>query len=386
MKFIDKVLSDCYCQTYVIIDANEKEELLDLCKEEVLVTINYDFVKDTIFKYNTKKNEISENSEKLINKYFINEISTKLEEYITDKNLIFASDVNHSIIGNLNDNNPITIIFSYCYFKKSFNMKLPKVKIYENPMPKHFIYQVINEILIALKEYDLKESSIVDDLSEVLVDYLNENTLEEQKDYLVDVRNFAREHHLSNDELDGLGVGTYYLINDSLENYTITIKKIYEKQLHVLDDRIVKKMDLFDLDSKQVFIYRLNKFFCRQKMINSALDVILSAFAKVNDYNIDKYVLQHYQIAYDENKTIKEQLTSEQYRLLCNKFTSAWIYGIHHVDDDIIDYEIMMEYQMKKLISPQESKEDFEEFYNSCYSLLVIYDFCVTRGLIERKR
>lgn len=384
MKFIDKVISDCYRQTYVIVDYREKNEILDLCREEILASTHFEFLKGSIFKYDSNNIEIVQNIDKEIQNSFIFEITLKLEQYVAEKNIVFASDLNKSLLGSLSDNNPITIIFSYCYSKKGSQINIPELTIYENKVPNYYIEQVINEILITLHEYELIESNKVDDLSEILIDFKNEDTFEEKNDYLVDVRKFTRDENFASDDFDGLGTGTYYLFNQDSENYTITIKKIYEKQLHNLDDKIVKKMELIGIESKKQFLEYLNKYFGRTKIINSGFEIIFNEFAKVNHYTIDKYVLKHFQIEYDENKTIEEQLTSEQYNMLSNKFVSAWIYANHLVDDSIVDYDIMVEYGIKKLLNQQESIEDFADFYETTYSVLVIYDFCVSVGLIER--
>ena len=223
MKFLAKKISESYYQTYIILTAKEKHNIVEEVKRNIFELKRKAIEEELKTLSNLKNKQSYEISFKEINelKIMLDNISIdtmifeddEIEEEIYN-NLMYnfmehadylkiapTLDRDCSLIGNLYDDNSITIIFSYCYIPYDFNLVLPNKK----GNPYLFTYKDVDmiqtEILLAKNYFDLIETEIVTDFSDLLFDISSSNY--NNKDVCLDINKIESEYAIDRDNLIG---------------------------------------------------------------------------------------------------------------------------------------------------------------------------------------
>ena len=200
MKFIDKKISDSYYQVYIIFDLKEKKSILNSIKEE-LVYLKKEELKDQIKLYNSinkngnssysfeKIKELKQQMDNMTikNTTFTNEemqgyvddyLQKDLVNHIEKLNIIPTLAYESTIIGNMNDNNPLTMVYSFSYIPKSFEMKFPKMKGNSYLFTSKDIDMIQTELLISNKMFNKRRVLYSTEFSDLTFSYISRALLQ----------------------------------------------------------------------------------------------------------------------------------------------------------------------------------------------------------------
>ena len=163
-----------------------KEELVYLKKEELKDQIklynsinkngnsSYSFEKIKELKQQmdnmTIKNTTFTNEE--MQGYVDDYLQKDLVNHIEKLNIIPTLAYESTIIGNMNDNNPLTMVYSFSYIPKSFEMKFPKMKGNSYLFTSKDIDMIQTELLISNKMFNKRRVLYSTEFSDLTFSYM----------------------------------------------------------------------------------------------------------------------------------------------------------------------------------------------------------------------
>ena len=263
MKYFDKKISESYFQIYLILDSKEKKELVNKIKTKILDDYKKN-IKNQIYIYkNINRKSNTQMSFEMINKLQSNYNNLTIESHIFDSNKIeeeiynelIYHVINHmdelriaqvfnmenSMIGKIDDNNSLTIIYSFCYVSFDYDLKLPKRKGNAYLFTNQDIDMIQTELLIANHFYKLVEVDRSSEFSDILFSYVSENKIEEDK--YMDISDVENQYNISRDKLIGLTEGKNIVLDNTGSLVVLLIKKINDKIVDDINDELVTKLN-----------------------------------------------------------------------------------------------------------------------------------------------
>ena len=199
MKFIDKKISESYFQIYIILSSKEKNQLVKNAKKEMLYTKKEQLQEQINIYKNINKTSNSDSSKEKLNilkeelsnlninsnKYAYKEIQElmcdellpEIFDHMDENHLIQVFDKELSIIGSLDDNNPLTMIYSFCYIRDDYEIIYPTTKGNEYFFTEKDIDMLQTELLIMNKLYTKEFGEKVTEFSDLVFSYFNESDI-----------------------------------------------------------------------------------------------------------------------------------------------------------------------------------------------------------------
>jgi len=401
MKFIDKKVSDSYYQIYILLDSKEKKEIVTSIKEQLLITKKEELKKQIELFKNINKSSNTEQSLDKLNKLkeelkllTINNMSYKssdLESYISDyiqKDVInhtesldiiqiFSQD--NSFIGNFNDNNPLTIVYSFCYVPKDYEITYPKNKGNAYLFTSRDVDMIQTEMLIANKFYDKHKVLYSTEFSDLQFSYMCEDDM--KFNLYMDISEIEGKFQIDRSELIGLERNKYLVKNKDNQDCIINIKEIYDKNVMELTDEIVKKINYLNTKTVKELRKKIEEIYSFIYNINSNVTSILQALTKINDFNIDNYVLEHL-----KKISNLEEIDEQTYEEMKLNFVTGYIFGV--CDVNIENYYFYLEEEYKLLYRVKKPEDDltFEEYFNMKAPYYALYEFFRQKNLVTERR
>lgn len=400
MKFIDKKVSNSYYQVYIILDSKEKKEIVSSIKEQLL-NLKKEELKEQIklFKsINESSNseqslDILNNLKKELNLLTIDTMNFKnsdIESYIYDyiqKDVIMhieSLDIiqifsqENNIIGNLNDNNPLTIIYSFCYISKNYNIIYPKNKGNAYLFTSKDIDMIQTEMLIANKYYNKQKVLYSTEFSDLQFSYMCEDDM--KFNLYMDISEIEGKFQIDRSELIGLERNKYLVKNKDNQNCIINIKEIYDKNVYDITDDIVKKINYLNTKTVKEFRKKIEEVYSFIYNINSNVTSILLNIARINDFNIDDYVIEHFK------KSLEiEEIDEKAYEEMKLNFVSGYIFGICDISIEKYFFYLEEEYKLLYRVKKPEDDLTFEEYFNMKAPYYALYEFFRQRNLVTER-
>ena len=399
MKFIDKRISESYCQVYIILDLKEKNSILNSIKEELLF-FKKEEIKDQIKLYSSinKNNSSVYSFEKIKmlkqqldnmnikNTTFANEeIQEYIDEYL-QKDLInhiekleiiptLAHDSN--IIGNINDNNPLTIVFSFSYIPKSFEMKYPKMKGNCYLFTSKDIDMIQTELLISNKMFNKRRVLYSTEFSDLTFSYMCEDDM--RFNLCMDISEIESKFQIDRNELIGLNRNKYLIENKLGKKCLINIDEIYDKDVYDITDEIVKQINYLNTKTIKELRKKIEEIFSFIYNVNSNVISIIQSIAKLNDFNIDDYVINHYK------KIMQTELDDKQYEEMKLSFVTAYIFGNFEINIEKYFFYIEQEYKLLYQIKRPEDEMTFEEYFSMKAPYYGLYEYFRQINLVTER-
>lgn len=400
MKFIDKKISDSYYQIYIILDSKEKKEIINLIKEELLnskkeelkdqlrlfksinATTNSAQSLEKVNNLNKELNNISINN--MI--YKTNEIESRLYEYIQkdvishteDLGVIQVFSQDNSYIGNLNDNNPITIVYSFCYVSKQYNIVYPKTKGNAYLFTSKDVDMIQTEMLIANKFYHKHKVLFSTEFSDLEFSYMCEDDM--KFNLYMDISEIEGKFQIDRSELIGLERNKYLVKNRENQNCIINIKEIYDKDVFDMNDEIAKKINYLNTKTVKELRKKIEEVYSFIYNINSNVTSILQNLVKINTFNIDNYVIEHFK-RISEIEEINDQIFEE----MKMNFVTGYIFGICDINIEKYFFYLEEEYKLLYRVKKPEDDLTFEEYFNMKAPYYALYEFFRQKNLVTER-
>lgn len=400
MKFIDKKISDTYFQIYILIDSKEKKNIINLVKNDLLVfekeqlqeqmNLYKSISKNTnseqsLEKYNKIKkdldnlniNNVSFNKEDLENglcDHILKDIIMHLEEL--DIIQVLVQDT--SIIGSLTDNNPLTVVYSFCYIPKDIKIKYPIQKGNAYLFTKKDIDMIQTEMLIANKLYKKHKVIYSTEFSDLLFSYMCEDDM--RFDLYMDISEIESKFQIDRNDLVGLQRNKYLLKNKDNQNCIISIKEIYDKDVYDITDEIVKKINYLNTKTVKELRNKIDDVFSFIYNINSNVMSILQNMAKINNFKIDNYVTEHY-------KKIMEvdEITDQIYEDIKISYITSYIFATSDITIDEYFFYLEQEYKLLYQVKKPEDEMTFDEYVNMKAPYYALYEFFRQKNLVTER-
>ena len=390
MKFIDKKISDSYYQVYIIFDLKEKKSILNSIKEE-LVYLKKEELKDQIKLYNS----INKNGNSSYSFEKIKELKQQMDN-MTIKNTTFANEemqgyvddylqkdlVNHieklniiptlayesTIIGNMNDNNPLTMVYSFSYIPKSFEMKFPKMKGNSYLFTSKDIDMIQTELLISNKMFNKRRVLYSTEFSDLTFSYMCEDDM--KFNLCMDISEIESKFQIDRNELIGLNRNKYLIKNRLGKKCLINIEEIYDKDVYDITDEIVKKINYLNTKTIKELRKKIDEVFSFIYNVNSNVVSIIQSIARINDFNIDDYVIDHYK------KIIEaDDLDDKLYEEMKLSFVTGYIFGNFEINIEKYFFYIEQEYKLLYQIKKPEDEMSFEEYFSMKAPYYGLYEY-----------
>lgn len=400
MKFIDKKISDTYFQIYILIDSKEKKNIINLVKNDLLVfekeqlqeqmNLYKSISKNTnseqsLGKYNKIKkdldnlniNNVSFNKEDLENglcDHILKDIIMHLEEL--DIIQVLVQDT--SIIGSFTDNNPLTVVYSFCYIPKDIKIKYPIQKGNAYLFTTKDIDMIQTEMLIANKLYKKHKVIYSTEFSDLLFSYMCEDDM--RFDLYMDISEIESKFQIDRNELVGLQRNKYLLKNKDNQNCIISIKEIYDKDVYDITDEIVKKIYYLNTKTVKELRNKIDDVFSFIYNINSNVMSILQNMAKINNFKIDNYVTEHY-------KKIMEvdEITDQIYEDIKISYITSYIFATSDITIDEYFFYLEQEYKLLYQVKKPEDEMTFDEYVNMKAPYYALYEFFRQKNLVTER-
>lgn len=402
MKFIDKKISDSFYQIYIIIDGKEKKEILDNIKNDILELQLEELRKQLVFYKEILKSSNSEKSNKQysdlkqkieemnidnidydtkqledsICRYIIKDIL----EHIDSLNIIQVFTNETSIIGSLNDSNPLTINYSFCYVPLNYNIKYPSIKGNGYLFTEKDVDMIQTELLISNGFYNKSKVLYITEFSDIQFSYMWES--DGLQDIYMDISEFENKFNIDKNQLIGKCRDTYLVKSEQGIEYNITIKEIYDKKVYPINDEIVSKINYLDTKTVKEFRQKIKEVFTFIYNVKSNVVSISQNIAKINDFNIDEYVKKNYCNIVGINI---DELTEEDIDDIKLSFVSAYVFANHNFMIDNYFFYIQQEYNLLFQIKQSSEEMTFEDYVNLKAPYYILYDFFRNKNLVTER-
>ena len=400
MKFIDKPISDSYYQIYIILDSKEKKEIVTYIKEQLMIPKKEELKEQIKLFKSINENSNSEQSLEKLNKLkeefkllSIDNITYKtseLESYICDYiqkdviehteslNIIQVFSQDNNFIGNISDNNPLTIVYSFCYISKNYNMKYPKTKGNAYLFTSKDIDMIQTEMLIANKFYDKHKVLYSTEFSDLHFSYMCEDDM--KLNLYMDISEIEGKFHIDRKELIGLERNKYLIKNKDNQNCIINIKEIYDKNVFDMTDEIAKKINYLNTKTTKELRKKIEEVYSYIYNINSNVTSILQNIVRINDFNIDDYVLDHF-----KKTTELESIDEQTYEEMKLNFVTNYIFGICDINIEKYFFYLEEEYKLLYRVKKPDDELTFEEYFNMKAPYYALYEFFRQKNLVTER-
>ena len=382
MKFIDTKISDSYFQIYIILNIKEKREILNKVKKELLklkkealekqINIyeniskvsNSEVSKDKLNDLKKQLKELTydtltfENHE--ISDLICQEILKDIYEHIESIGLIQVFDNEFSIIGSFEDNNNITLIYSFCYLNKTYELIYPKNKGNAYFFTNKDIDMIQTELLIYNKMYDIVSADKVSEFSDLLFSYVLDDDMRFHE--YMDISEIESKLLIDRSELIDLDRNNYLVYNTNNKKVIINIKEIYDKKVYDINDDIVRKINFENTTSVKELRKKINNIFSFIYNIKSNVFSILEAMSKLNEFPIDSYVYKHYDKQMGNNN--KFEYSEHDINEIKTAFITSYIFTQFSINIDQYLYYIEHEYNLLYKIKKMDDNLTLEEYFN----------------------
>lgn len=404
MKVIRDKVSNSYYNIYLILTRNEKNKYIDIVKrelEEMTVKSLSDKITEEWINFRREKDPITKNhiletiktlksiepigneiTDELIRTYLPSALMDFFIEDTINGDYAPCLNIEGNVIGDLSEDKTISIKYSFCYVPSNYELVNPSTK----GNPYFYSYKdtemLINEILIGTGNYSKRESLLTTEFSDILFTYIKDDKIE--KDIYKDITKVINDYNINKKDILGIARGTYNLINENQESFTIIIKDIYNKEVYELNDEIVQKLNMFQTTSVKKFREKIEEVYSRYLNINSNINSLTKRFLELNKFDIDEFVVKHYYRFKDIEDTIENS-----YKYL-DDIKRSFLYGLlidRCVDLDDLGRSIAIdEYELFKNINREESESTLMEYIFSRGPIVEIYYYLKKERLITERR
>ncbi len=402
MRFLDKRISDAYYQIYIILDPKEKNNIINKVKLSLLeiqknqfkeqisihkaLSINAKTTK-SIDKYNELLKQYDEMSidnimynSKEVEDGICNEIIQDVFEHIESLNIIQVFHHESSIIGSFDDTNPLTIIYSFCYISKDYDLKLPKSKGNVYLFTSKDIDMIQTEIMLYNKYYKVHKVLFSTEFSDLQFSYIKDDDI--QLNLYMDISEIENKFEIDRNLLVGLERKQYLLKNIYGQECLINIKEIYDKIVFDIDDEIVKKINYLNTKTVKEFRKKIEEVFSHIYNINSNVSSILQNIIKINDLNIDNYVIKFYSKLLNINNIEEDNYIMENLKL---SFVTSYLLCKNNIDISNYFFYMEQEYKMLYQIKYRSEETSLEEYMNMKAPYYSLYEYFRLNNLVTER-
>ena len=403
MKFIDKKISESYFQIYTLLSNQEKKHYIDEIKKELQESKQEELKKQiNIYKNIHKKNNsesLTQKIEKLKEQYNIlnspnykydykeielllcDKIMKDIFTHIETLNIIQIFENDFSIIGSIEDNNSLTVIYSFCYINSEYEMKFPSKKGSSYVFLDNDIDMIQTELLIKNNMYGLEKSEVVSEFSDIKLSYSNNSNV--YFDIYMDISEIEAKLQIERSQLIGLDRNKYFVYNNNKEKIEIIIKEIYDKKVYNITDDIVKKIQFENCKSAKELREKIKEIFSTVYNVKSNIFSILDNMMKINEFKIDEYVYKHY--ARQMGEDVKEHYNNDEINEIKTAFITSYIFSKYNINIDEYLYFIQQEYNL--LYKDKQSSDSYtvEEYINMRAPYYALYKFFKSKNLVTER-
>lgn len=403
MKYIDKKISDSYYQIYIILDNSEKQAIYKNVKKAYLEYKQDDLkAKLSIYKNISAKAEsslsidmIRKISQELkylsLDTIYLNEaeiaegISGELIldiiKHIDSLGLSQVFNKEVSLIGSMDDNNSITLVYSFCYVPLDYPLNLPKQKGNAYLFTSQDLEMIETEMLIGSNYYEKRSVDKVSEFSDITFTYIKGDTV--QKDVIMDVSSMELAFNIDRSKLVGLDKNTHILENNNGEVLTLIIEDISDKDIYEIDDEIVKKLNFLDTKTVKEFRDKITSIYSYVLNVNSNVMSLLKNMTKINDFQIDEYVLKHYckKVEIEYNDHVLEDNIKE----IKIGFITSLIFSKYNINIDKYVPYIQDEYELISKMKKVSGDKSFDEYFGMKAPIYALYDFFKSKNLVTER-
>lgn len=403
MKFIDKKISDTYFQLYIILDVKEKKSLITNIKNEILInqkedlkeqiniyktinkTTNTNVSKDKLNELTEKYNSLNINNleynQKEIEEKLTDEILKDIIDHISSINLIQVFQGDIQTIGSIDDNNPLTLIYSFCYISYDYNLILPKQKGNTYLFTSKDTDMIQTEMMIAQKLYTKEKVEKVSEFSDLLFSYMCRDDM--KFNLYMDISEIEHNFNIDRSELIDLDRNKYLVYNRDKEKCILNIKEIYDKQVFDITDEYVKKINFLNSRTIEELRKNIEDVYSYIYNINSNVTSILQGTIEVNDFKIDEYVKKHYFKQIDEEET--ENISNEIMDEIKLSFITSYIFSKYDINIDNYIFYLENEYKLIYRIKKNDDGKSLEEYFNMKAPYYALYEFFKQKNLVTER-
>lgn len=403
MKFIDKKISDSYFQIYIILNIKEKKEILKKIQKELIQikkeslqkqidiyeniskVSNSDVSKDKLYNLKEQLKEIKkekitfDNTE--IESLICQELLKDIYNHIETLGLIQVFDNEFSIIGSFDDNNNITLIYSFCYLDKNYELIYPKKKGNAYFFTNKDTDMIQTELLIYNKMYEKVKAEKVSEFSDLLFSYVIEDDMRFNE--YMDISAIESKLLIDRSELIDLDRNNYLVYNTNNKKVIINIKEIYDKKVYDINDDIVKKINFENTSTVKELRNKINNIFSFIYNIKSNVFSILETMSNLNNFNIDSYVYKHYNKQMcEENKC---EYSEQDINEIKTAFITSYIFTQYNINIDEYLYYIEHEYNLLYKIKNMDDNLTLEEYFNLRAPYYALYEFFKSKNLVTER-
>lgn len=403
MKFIDKKISNSYFQIYIILSSKEKCQLVKNAKKELLYTKKEQLQEQINIYKNINKTSNSDSSKEKLNtlkeqlsnlnidnqkfdsreiqELMCDELLPQIFDHMDENHLIQVFDKELSIIGSLEDNNSLTMIYSFCYIRDDYEIIYPTTKGNEYFFTEKDIDMLQTELLIMNKLYEKVTVEKVTEFSDLLFSYFNETDI--QLNLFMDINEIESTLSINRSELIGLNKDKHTVNNNNGQDVIIEILEIYDKKVFEINDDIVKKMNYENTKTVIDLRKKLKKIFSFIYNMKINVTSILDSTLDLNNFPIDDFVMKHY------FKHIKRKYTKvlKMYQIIDIKlaFFTSYVFYNYQFDLQYYVYYIEKEYDLLHKAKHPNSTLSLEDFLRMRVPHYVLYDFFKSKNLITER-
>ena len=403
MKFIDKKISDTYFQLYIILNVKEKKSLITNIKNEILInqkedlkeqiniyktinkTTNTNVSKDKLNELTEKYNSLNINNleynQKEIEEKLTDEILKDIIDHISSINLIQVFQGDIQTIGSIDDNNPLTLIYSFCYISYDYNLILPKQKGNTYLFTSKDTDMIQTEMMIAQKLYTKEKVEKVSEFSDLLFSYMCRDDM--KFNLYMDISEIEHNFNIDRSELIDLDRNKYLVYNRDKEKCILNIKEIYDKQVFDITDEYVKKINFLNSRTIEELRKNIEDVYSYIYNINSNVTSILQGTIEVNDFKIDEYVKKHYFKQIDEEET--ENISNEIMDEIKLSFITSYIFSKYDINIDNYIFYLENEYKLIYRIKKNDDGKSLEEYFNMKAPYYALYEFFKQKNLVTER-
>jgi len=403
MKFIDKKISESYFQIYILLNSKEKKELVTNVKKELL-NIKKEQLEEQINLYkniskSTNSDSSKEKLENLKQQYKNLDIKNQkfnnkeIEELLCEELMqdifnhmqaikimqVFGRDL--SSIGSFDDENSLTLIYSFCYLKYDYELNYPKNKGNAYFLTNKDIDMLQTELMIINKMYEKVETNEISEFSDIKFSYVHEDDI--KFNLYMDISEIESKLGIDRTELIGLDKNKYVVNNNNNEKVYISINEIYDKKIYDINDDLVKKLNFENTKTVKELRKKISNIFSLVYNIKSNVHSILENLANLNEFPIDNYVYKHYSLHVEEE--IKEEYSIEEINDIKIAFITSYIFAKFELKIDKYIYYIEHEYNLLFKAKNPNVSMTLEEYFNLRAPYYALYEFFKTKNLVTER-
>lgn len=337
------------------------------------------------------------NSEKEI---LIDEIKSRIEEEIEqaimELDIVIISEILYIYRGQIAYDNPLFVIAKMCTVPEDLELVFPDTILNLQNMKciDNVLKVILNSLLISEKFIDLVEVEQCSSTENVIV---VEAIVDGQTtEFTIDWQD--EDSFVDFDLLFGYNIGDEIpsdFINLNNISYA-KIKNIYLKQPKELTDEIVKKLNIFNVKTKDEFIKKIVSVIENRQNRNFAVTKILDYVIKNSNIVIEEIVIEHFMhlIAKEFSCSVEEikdewnELEDDHLGNLVNQIKKQYI--VHYAYRNNVNYitdeyykTIKEEYNLHRaLMLVDNNIQDYEMFLREQLDFMILYNFFTDEGLI----